>query len=70
MKIKKFRFMKRDPEYKDCISYLCFTICHFHFNWFLDCGEWFIYITWETEKKVKGYRFSGAGNMRVSHIKK
>jgi hypothetical protein len=67
--MKHFRFMKQDGRYKDDIDILWFKIWRFHFRWFLDCGEWFIYLEWETKKRIKGYRFSSAGNMPINFMK-
>lgn len=60
------RFLKRDL---DGIDILWFSIDKFNFRWFTDCGEWFIYIELEDDKKIKGYRFSSAGNMKIDYMK-
>ena len=64
----RFAFMKKnsDPDYSDCIDYLIICFKHFGFRWFLDCGEWFIYVDFKTRKKTSGFRLSGAGNMTYS----
>jgi hypothetical protein len=72
MKDRKFEFifMKRDtdPLFEYCsFDYLSIKILRFSFKWFLDCGDWFIYITWRKKKEVVGYRFSSAGNMKVNY---
>ena len=40
---------------------LCFRTWHFFFNWFTDCGEWFIYLKWQWKGTVWFVRFSGLG---------
>lgn len=52
---------------KTCMDYFRLTLLWFHLRWFLDCGDWFVYVEWWTNKKVYGYRFSSAGNMSASH---
>jgi hypothetical protein len=65
---KYFKFMQHEEHpFEDCIDYLWFKIGRFHFRWFLDCGEWFIYIEWWTQKIIKGFRLSGAGNMILNY---
>ena len=68
-----FRAWFKDPgyeQYNDCINYLFLTILRFHFRWFLDCGEWFMYIEWWTKKITYSARFSSAGNMFTKHRNK
>lgn len=68
MNNKYFRFMKHEEHpYEDCIDYLWFKIWKLHFRWFLDCGEWFVYLEWWTKDYIKGFRFSGAGNMKLNY---
>ena len=64
------RLFERDSEYPEDIDILCFSIGKFDFKWFTDNGEWFIYIRIENDKKVWGYRFSSAGNMKIDYTKK
>jgi hypothetical protein len=67
MKKKYFRFMERDNLYGDWImDILWFRIWRFHFKWFIDCGEWFIYLQWETPERIRGWRLSSAGNMKLN----
>ena len=64
----EIKILHRDfPQEKDNIDYIWITLLWFHFRWFLDCGEWFVYFEWWTKKKVYGYRFSSAGCMGTSH---
>lgn len=56
-----------DPDYSDCIDYLLVELKHFGFRWFLDCGEWFVYVDWKTRKKIRGFRLSGAGCFTYSY---
>lgn len=58
-----FRFMKHEsPPYQDCMDYLWFYIGKFHFRWFTDCGDWFVYFEWWNKQDIHGLRFSSAGN--------
>ena len=50
-------------------DFIIFRGKHFSFRWFTDCGEWFIYICFEDKNKVRGYRFSSAGNMKINYTK-
>lgn len=43
---------------------LWFRTWHFHFKWFTDCGDWFIYLEWRTKKETWYIRFSSAGFMK------
>jgi len=54
---------------KNCMDYLFFTFLWFHFRWFLDCGDWFVYFEWWGRNTVYGYRFSSAGNLSVTRIR-
>jgi hypothetical protein len=65
-KEKYFRFMQQDGEYEDDIDYLWFRIWKFHFRWFIDCGEWFIYLEWWNKDRIKGFRLSSAGNCTLN----
>ncbi len=62
-----FRLLKRDGEYKDDFDILWFKIWRFQFKWFLECGEWFMYITWHKKDRVIGYRLSSAGNTKINY---
>ena len=49
---------------------LRFRTWHFFFDWFTDCGEWFIYLKWQWEETVWFARFSGVGFMKGKYINK
>lgn len=53
----------------DCKDYIWIDFLWFEFHWFLDCGEWFIYVGFNTKKRHIGYRFSSAGNMSYNFMK-
>ena len=40
---------------------LGFHIWRFYFKWFIDCGEWFVYLNWRGKKILRSVRFSSAG---------
>ena len=63
------RFLQRDAFNPKDMDILWFSIGKFAFRWFTDCGEWFVYIELEQDKKIKGYRFSSAGNMKINYTK-
>lgn len=48
-----------------CTNILTIRIHNFLFDWFIDCGEWFIYFHF----CKRSFRFSGAGNMIEKHTK-
>ena len=66
--IKNVRFLLRE-KYSENIDILWFSIGKFNFRWFTDYGEWFIYMELERKNRIKGYRFSSAGNMKLDYTK-
>lgn len=48
--------------------FLGFSIGRFSFDWFTDCGEWFIYIHIFRSKYTRVIRFSGAGCYCEKHV--
>jgi len=48
------------------IYILKFKIRSFDFNWFTDCGDWFIIFHWINKKQEKIIRFSSAGY--INHV--
>ena len=48
-----------EEKYDDCHTCLHFTLFTFYIKWFLDCGEWFIYIGCNSFD----IRFISAGHM-------
>ncbi len=47
-----------EKRYDDCHTYFLFHISEFYINWFIDCGEWFIYVDF----KLFHFSFSSVGN--------
>lgn len=37
----------------------------FRFDWFKECGNWFIYVYYGKDKPQKWFRFSNAGFMKT-----
>jgi len=66
--IKNVRFLLRE-KYSENIDILWFSIGKFNFRWFTDYGEWFIYMELECKNRIKGYRLSSAGNMKLDYTK-
>lgn len=52
---------------RDCIDYFGLETKLFSINWFLDCGEWFVYLRLYTRKFTRELRLSGAGNMVMKY---
>jgi hypothetical protein len=64
----ELKILTRDfPCDKSCIDYFWLRFLWFSFRWFLDCGEWFVYVEIHNKRRTIGYRFSSAGNMPVNH---
>ena len=63
------RFLQRDKRDPKDIDILWFSLGKFNFRWFIDNGEWFIYTELECKNRIKGYRFSSAGNMKLNYLK-
>jgi hypothetical protein len=58
-------FIKGYKKNKYSTNILTIRIHNFLLDWFIDCGEWFIYLHFPSQS----IRFSGAGNMIEKHTK-
>ena len=48
---------------------LMFNFYKLKFDWFTDCGDWFLYLYWYGKENIKYIRFSSAGFMKGYYIK-
>lgn len=61
MKLLK-KYYDSTNEYQGTYIFM-FNFWRFKFDWFTDCGDWFIYLYWYCDNNVKYVRFSSAGFM-------
>lgn len=79
MKFLERYYISDDPNRLQGIHFLCFKIDFFRwerrfkFDWFTDCGEWFVYFRWYRymtlfNSLVTEVRFSGAGYLKSMYL--